>query len=132
MADWQKWREMARESQTAAIVLEHEQLLRPSASRFYYAAFQISTAVLLYLKLTPPLGEEGWSHASTPEILRDLLEPVLKSMDDRRKLARQLSELYKVRIEADYIGESTVDAKKSQESGRKAKYLVKKLEEILP
>ena len=113
MANWQKWREMARESQAAAIVLEHDELLRSSASRFYYAAFQISTAVLLYLKLTPPVGEEGWSHASTPEMLREHLEHVLKSMDTRRKLARHLSELYKIRIEADYIGDRTFDTKKS-------------------
>ena len=123
---------MARESQTAAIVLEREKLLRSSASRFYYAAFQMSTAVLLYLGLTPPVGEEGWSHTSTPGILQDHLEPAVKSRDDRRKIARLLGELYKVRVEADYIGASSVDATKSHDSARKAKYLVKKLEEILP
>lgn len=123
---------MARDSQTAAIVLERDELSRSSASRFYYAAFQICTAVLLYRGLTPPEGEEGWSHAATPNMLKQQLEPVIKLQDNRQKIASFLGELYKVRLEADYIGDVRVDAAKLKVSARKARYLVKTMEEILP
>jgi len=106
-------------------------LLRSSLGRYDYAAFQSATAILLYLKLTPPDGEEGWSHAATPHLLKERLESVMRSRDERRRAASYLSELYKLRLEADYIGEATVNAAKLKASARKARYLVKVMEEVL-
>ena len=122
---------MAKDSLVAAIILEREELLRPSASRFYYAAFQASIAVLLYLRLTPPTDEEGWSHITTPSLLREHLEPVIESLDKRRRIAGILQELYKLRIEADYIGDCAFDLEKSKDSAKNAKHLVKTMEDIL-
>lgn len=123
---------MARESQNAAMVAEQNGFIRSSVSRYYYAAFQASTAILHYLKLTPPEGEEGWSHAQTPDLLRQHLEPIVRSKDVRRKIATSLGELYKLRLEADYVGAARWDRDKLKQAGSRSRYLVKFAESILP
>ncbi|HZP83600.1 MAG TPA: HEPN domain-containing protein [Chthonomonadaceae bacterium] len=132
MEAWQQWREMARESAKAAQQVEAEGCLRSSASRYYYAAYQAVTAVLLYRKLTPPDTEEAWSHAVTPQLLEEHFEPLIRSKDRRQNLAYRLSELYKLRILADYRGSKRIDEKQMNAARRDAGYIVKVAERILP
>lgn len=59
MDAWQLWQEMARVSKEAAQLAETGGCLRPAASRYYYAAYQAVTALLLYQGLKPPEGREA-------------------------------------------------------------------------
>jgi len=132
MASWQKWQMMADESLTAATILQDAGSQRPSISRYYYAAFQISTATLLYLRLTPPNDAEGWSHVDTPDLIRTRSEPLVQSRDLRNNLARRLAELYKLRIEADYLGGAEISERKLKLQASSARYVIKFLSEVLP
>lgn len=122
---------MAKESQEAAWYLEAGHL-RSSASRYYYAAFQSVTAVLLYLGLTPPENEEGWSHAATPDMIRDHWETLVRSRDERTLIAFRLGELYKLRILADYVGGSRIERTKLREAAKNARYIVKLALSVMP
>ena len=73
MEPWQLWQDMARESEQAARLAEDGGCPRSAASRYYYAAYQAVTALLLYRGLTPPEGREAWSHEDTPLSCRDQL-----------------------------------------------------------
>lgn len=57
------------------------------------------------------MGEEAWSQAATPELLKEHFTPYIRNRDERKELARQLGELYKIRIEADYRGGGDLSAK---------------------
>jgi len=71
MDAWQLWQGMAREAVEAAWLAEAGGCLRSSASRYYYAAYQAVTALLVYRGLTPPADREAWSHEDTPDLLQD-------------------------------------------------------------
>lgn len=75
MTPWQSWREMAQESEKAARLAEADGCLRSAASRYYYAAYQAATALLLYRGLTPPAEREAWSHENTPQLMWEQMEP---------------------------------------------------------
>lgn len=106
--------------------------MRPSISRYYYAAFQMTTSVLLYLRLTPPNDMEGWSHGETQDLLRNRTSPVIRSRDLRNNLTTKLSELYKLRIDADYLGDEEINQKKMKTQASSARYIIKFLSEVLP
>jgi uncharacterized protein (UPF0332 family) len=128
---WRLWLRMAMESQRAALASEAEGCCRSSVSRYYYAAFQAISAVLLYAGCVPPEGEEAWSHAQTPDMLRVHFEPYVRKRDVRKSLASDLSELYKLRIYADYRGRVVIDGRLA-EARRCSNRLVKVASEILP
>ena len=71
MEAWEQWREMAREVEKGAWAAAKEGCLRTSVSRYYYAAYQAATALLLYRKLTPPQNREAWNHDTTPLLIRE-------------------------------------------------------------
>ena len=123
---------MARDSQQAALAAETAEHWRSSASRYYYAAYQAVTAVLLYAGLTPPAAEESWSHAATPDMLEQHFVPYVRSRDARKELGRQLRELYKLRIIADYIGATKLEQKSVAEARKYSNRLVKVADKILP
>jgi uncharacterized protein (UPF0332 family) len=132
MEPWQQWRDMAVESMQSAEILEDSGYWRSSTSRYYYATYQMMTALLLYCKLTPPEEREAWSHDDTPTILRQHLNPLIPSRDRRNDLANRLSELYKARIIADYLGTVALDEKRVNTARKDAGYMVKLAEKILP
>lgn len=131
MEPWQLWLEMALDSMQAAQNLADSNFWRSSASRCYYAAFQAATALLLYSRLTPPEEREAWSHEDTPDIFRDHLHPIVPSRDKRNDLSRRLRELYKVRVQADYISKASFDAEKVGAIRKDAGYIVKFIEHLL-
>ncbi len=132
MDAWRLWQEMARESEEAARLAEAGGCLRPAASRYYYAAYQAATALLLYRGLTPPLGREAWNHEDTPALLQDQLRTLIRSRDKRNDLAARLVDLYRVRIIADYQGRRVVSLSRLAEAGRDARYILRVMEDVLP
>ncbi len=111
------WLLMARESAEAAEQAAAADLYRSAASRYYYASYQAITAVLLYLRMVPPLGREAWSHEDTPDLIIEHFSPVMNNKRRRRAMAQQLRELYKIRVNADYM--SAADVAKHKESVRR-------------
>lgn len=129
---WQQWWILAQESQQGAKAAEEKACLRSAVSRYYYAAFQAATAVLHYVKLTPPEGEQGWSHQSTPDMLEEHLRPYIPSRATRHRLRQQLRDLYKYRISADYKGNEQVDASDVQSAKRIVGFITSQIESVLP
>ena len=130
MPDWKLWREMAEGALRSAEYLfdkEHSsKFFRSAISRYYYASFQAATSFLLYSGLTPPQGEEGWSHTSTPRLLA---ENLAKRMDRRMaiSLSECLHDLYNLRIFADYQSDALTDRHrdKVREAAKKAKFVIR-------
>lgn len=132
MDAWQLWQEMAWESEKVAQLAEASGYFRSAASRYYYAAYQAITALLLYRGLTPPVDRQAWSHDQTPDLINEQLEPFLRSRDKRTDLARRLERLYKTRIIADYMADRPVRADSLKIVRRDASYILKVAERILP
>jgi len=68
----------------------------------------------------------------TPIILREQLETLIASRDQRRNLASRLERLYKTRISADYMGSEMIDALKLNFARKDAGYILKTIFDILP
>ncbi len=132
MDAWQLWQQMARESEEAARLAEAGGCLRPAASRYYYAAYQAVTALLLYRGLTPPEGREAWSHVDTPQLLQDQLRPLIRSRSGRNDLAQRLTDLYRLRVAADYEGAEIIGTSRVQRAGKDSRYIVRIMSDILP
>jgi|SRR5579862_2044028 len=131
MEPWRLWLAMALEAHRAARAAEQLQLWRSSVSRYYYAAFSATSAVLLYSGLIPPVDEEAWSHAQTPEMIREHYGRFVKSRDKRNRLSSDLSDLYKLRIYADYRCRERVD-NRVVEARKRSSHVIKVSLDILP
>jgi len=123
---------MAWDSFNAGDVLRGEGLVRSAASRYYYAAYQATTALLHYRGLTPPQGREAWSHDDTPDLVLDQLASFLASRDVRRRIARTLRELYEVRVQADYHASADVNSDVVTRARRGAGYILSMAQAVLP
>lgn len=104
----------------------------PAARRYYYAAYQAVTALLLYRGLTPPTGREAWSHEETPTLLQDQLQALIRSRDRRNDLADRLAKLYRLRLIADYKATRFVVAAQVVKAGRDARFILRVADEKLP
>ena len=138
---WQYWILMAEESQLAAIQAHEAGYTRSASSRYYYSAYQAITALLHYTGQRPPektadsedeTGREGWSHQKTPDIIIENCGRLIRSKDERQRLASNLKELYKIRLEADYHGKEKIKISSLVSVARKSKYLMKVVLGILP
>ena len=127
---WRKWQELARESERAARLAESEGCYRSAASRYYYAAYQAATALLLCQRLTPPQDREAWSHDDTPALVVRETGPVMRSRDTRNDIARRLKELYRLRLSADYRPGATVASAHVSSAGRDARFILKLVSEL--
>ena len=132
MATWQQWRDVSRESLDSALLSDGSGLLRASVNRYYFAAYQATTACLIYRRLTPPGDRAGWSHEATPDLIIDQLEPLIDRRDIRKDLARRLRRLYDLRITADYQPDEPINAKIVREAKRDCGFLVRTLFDTLP
>lgn len=132
MDAWQLWLEMAREASEAAAEAEASGCLRSTASRYYYAAYQAATALLLYQGLMPPVRAEAWSHTSTPALLNEGTASLIASRDRRTDLAARLGELYRLRLDADYVGINRVSRSRLAAGRRDARFIIKVVTDILP
>lgn len=127
---WQEWQQMALASQKAAQISETTDP-RSCISRYYYAAYQAVTAVLLYQGTIPPAGREAWSHDATPGLLVEKWVTLLK-LNERQDLARRLKELYKLRVSADYAGNVVVDRAAVKDARKDCNFLIRTVNGILP
>lgn len=132
MEPWQLWQDMARESEQAGRLAEDGGCPRSAASRYYYAAYQAATALLLYRHLTPPEGREAWGHFDTPALLQDQLRALTRSADLRNDLTRRLRELYRLRLDADYSGLLPVVAGQAAAAGKDSRSLLGVVDKFLP
>ncbi len=130
------WFAMADESLQAATLLEAQEFTRSSVSRYYYAAYQAITAVLLYRGVTLPVVDgtlrEAWSHDDTPGIFVNQIERFVKNREFRRDVERRLQNLYEKRVVADYITRRAITQSDLQQSRKDAKYVVRVVEGMLP
>lgn len=137
MPDWKLWRDMSRESLQAAKLLENS-CIRSAISRYYYASYQASSALLLYRKCVPPESREAWSHESTPQLLKEQLKPLIRDNIHRNTLVSELTFLYKLRIHSDYVSDSrileyTILVKdKIKEVSKNSRILIGTIEGLLP
>jgi len=65
MLTWEQWREKSKSSLEAAQILLERNKPVEAASRAYYAAYQMVTAVLIRLNLSPRDAFGNWSHDET-------------------------------------------------------------------
>ncbi len=131
MEAWEKWWRRAVASLEAAELLHRQGYLHSSVSRGYYAAYQAASAVLIYLKTTPPENREAWSHEETPELLRQRLRPRLER-SQCNDLSNRLGTLYKLRIDADYKTTATLTDIAVTKSIKSVSYFVKTMKFVLP
>ena len=122
---------MARESERAARLAEAGECPRSAISRYYYAAYQSATALLLYRRLTPPAEREAWSHVDTPLLVSDDLSKIIPKRQVRTELMRRSRELYKMRIVADYTTDP-ISETRLREISRDARFVVSAALKILP
>lgn len=132
MANYDLWLDMARDSYAAGEETEALVRLRSAASRFYYAAYQAATALLLYRGLTPPDNREAWSHDLTPQLALQELETIRVPRVVRFDMRRRLLDLYQMRVVADYQAQITVTASDVGEGRRDAGYILRVAENTLP
>lgn len=130
MDAWKQWVLMARGSLIAAQSLAIQGEVRSSVSRAYYAAYQAVTALLLYARLPPPEGREGWSHEATPDLLKNIPLKILNSQI-QQSLTERLEVLYNLRLSADYHGSAELDNDVTA-AVRSATFIVKIVTDILP
>lgn len=125
------WLETSRSNELAGSELaEHHP--RSSVSRLYYAAYSAVHVILLMREMTPP--ERGnWSHDGLGEVLKAALMRGRDATSDRDATLyrNRVSELYDLRILADYGPLRTVDNLAATRSRRLAGPLVRLAERIV-
>ena len=131
MDPWEEWWRIAQGSLIGAQILEVEGESRSSASRAYYASYQGVTALLLYARQIPPEGREAWGHDMTPELLEGLPNRILLPTK-RYELAKRVSQLYQLRLDADYHGGETLDKTILRDAVRSAAFTLKALRPLFP
>lgn len=123
---------MAQESEKAARLAESEDCFRSAASRYYYAAYQAATALLVYRGLTVPADREAWSHPDTPLLVQTELRMLIPSRNRRNDVASRLRDLYDFRVDADYIASRTILQGSVTVARRKAGFILSVAQGVLP
>jgi uncharacterized protein (UPF0332 family) len=97
------WKEMSSENWTASRSLFNAGLWRSAITRSYYAVYDRATSALVSRPnpMRMPAGREGPSHAQLPDLVLKHLK-VLEGTK-RRELFSVISQLYYLRIQADYM-----------------------------
>ncbi len=100
------WAQLARESRTAAVELYQHARYRSATSRFYYAAYSAVHDALLAGGTKAP-AQGNWGHA---ELRARLVPNELHALDrqERDKIASKLTQLFFLRVAADYFPTSIV------------------------
>jgi len=135
MLTWEEWQEKSRSSLTAAqILLEHDKPVE-SASRSYYAAYQMVTAVLTKLKLRPRSKYGNWAHHETVEMYRihicQKADWGYKEKAALTKLRPFFWALLIKRYQADYDLDKSIDMLLSRTLYRDANRLIRLLENLI-
>ena len=125
------WLVAGQSSEDAAVRTEMTNP-RSAISRFYYAAYSASHAILLSKRQIPP-DRGNWPHEGLSENLEAVLSRGPDAMKDRdsRVFKQRLSELYDLRIEADYGPLRSVTGEAATRARRLAGPLVRLAERMV-
>ena len=125
MLTWEQWLEKPESSLEASRILLENNKPIEAASRAYYAAYQMVTAVLIKLKLNPRSEFGNWSHHETGEMYRTHIcqkaDLGYKEKNALLKLRPSFRYLLKNRYKADYGFDKDIDIPVSQVLWRDAK-----------
>jgi len=135
MLTWEEWQEKSRSSLVAAqILLEHDKPVE-AASRSYYAAYQMVTAVLLKINLSPRDAFGNWAHDETQKMyLIHICQKADLEYKEKAALIRLRADFWNLlltRYKADYGLDKKIDLLMSQSFWRAANKLVKLLENLI-
>jgi uncharacterized protein (UPF0332 family) len=134
MLTWEQWREKSKSSLEAAqILLERDKPIE-AASRAYYAAYQMVTAVLVRLNLSPRDAFGNWAHRETLKMYQiHICQKSALSFKEKRALKNLLPKflaLLEARYLSDY-GDSKVDLSLATSHWRVANLLVSLLNSFI-
>jgi uncharacterized protein (UPF0332 family) len=112
MLTWEQWREKSKSSLEAAqILLERDKPIE-AASRSYYAAYQMVTAVLIRFNLRPREAFGNWSHHETVEMYQTHVckkaNLGFREQQALKRLFPELRTLMETRYLADYGDSSNI------------------------
>ena len=114
MLTWEQWREKSTSSLEAAQILLERDMPIEAASRAYYAAYQMVTAVLIRFNLSPRDAFGNWSHLDTVEMYQThVCKKASLGFRNQRALKRLLPQfrtLMEIRYLADYGDHSKTTA----------------------
>jgi|GEM_PF-7002682 len=134
MLTWERWREKSKSSLEAAqILLERDKPIE-AASRAYYAAYQMVTAVLVRLNLIPRNAFGNWAHRETLKMYQiHICQKGDLSFKEKRALKNLLPKflaLLEARYLSDY-GDSKVNLSLATSHWRVANLLVSLLNSFI-
>ena len=106
------WKDLAEDSRLAVHEMFDHRRWRTCLSRAYFAVYSEATAELVLRGVVMPLRRSGPSHTKLPELVGNNLTGISHSM--RWRLAGIIKKLYELRIVADYIPSTPVDAREAR------------------
>jgi uncharacterized protein (UPF0332 family) len=132
---WEEWQLKSASSLAAAkILLEHDKPVE-AASRAYYAAYQMVTAVLIKLKLSPRSVYGNWAHDETQKMyLTHICHKADLEYKEKVALIKLRSGFWNLlltRYTADYGFDKNIDMVLSRSLWRGANKLVKFLDNLI-
>jgi uncharacterized protein (UPF0332 family) len=135
MLTWEQWREKSQSSLAAAqILLEHDKPVE-AASRSYYAAYQMITAVLIKLDLYPRSAYGNWSHHDTQDMYRiHICQKADLGFKEKRALKNLIHgfrNLLEMRYRADYASTAIINLPLISSLWRDASRLVNLLNALI-
>ena len=135
MLTWEQWREKSNSSLAAAQILLERGKPVEAASRSYYAAYQMTTAVLIRLNLSPREAFGNWSHHETVEMYQiHVCKKASLGHKENQALKSLLPKFYgllETRYLADYGDSSTIILSVAKSNWRDANRLVSLLNSLL-
>lgn len=135
MLTWEHWREKSKSSLDAAQVLLERKKPVEAASRAYYGAYQMVTAVLIRFNLRPREAFGNWSHHETVEMYQThVCKKAGLGFREQQALKRLFSELrilMETRYLADYGDSSNIVLSLAISHWREANRLVSLLNSLI-
>jgi uncharacterized protein (UPF0332 family) len=135
MLTWEQWREKSASSLAAAKILLDNARPVEAASRSYYAAYQMTTAVLIRLNLSPRSSYGNWSHHETVEMYQThVCKKANLGYKEQRTLKGLLPKFYtllETRYLVDYGDASIFEVSVAESYWRDANRLVSLLNSLI-
>jgi uncharacterized protein (UPF0332 family) len=135
MLNWEQWREKSKSSLEASQILLARGKPIEAASRAYYAAYQMTTAVLVRLNLSPRDAFGNWAHRETVEMYQTHVckkaNLGYKEQQALRSLLPKFYTLLETRYLADYGDSATIVLPIAKSYWRDANRLVSLLNSLL-
>lgn len=120
------WRQVATENFSAALELVQHHW-RSALSRTYYAAYARITAGLERIGVTFPDGQEGPSHKKLPALVENSFT---RAGNPGWRLSVLISELYRLRIMADYRPSTNISAVAVRDAARMMQEVFRLMERL--